>query len=54
MRTLLQGYYQPGHYTAVWDGKDEEGRSVTSGIYIYQLSMKEKGFAETRRMLLVK
>jgi WD40 repeat protein len=52
IRTLVHSYQQPGHYTGVWDGTDEEGRSVASGIYLYRL--EARGFVETRRMVLVR
>lgn len=32
-------YYQPGRYEAFWDGTDQMGRQVASGIYLMQLSV---------------
>lgn len=32
-------YYQPGRYEAFWDGTDQGGRQVASGIYLMQLSV---------------
>lgn len=32
-------YYQPGEYEAFWDGTDQMGRQVASGIYLMQLSV---------------
>jgi hypothetical protein len=37
IRTLASGYQAGGSYAAPWDGKDESGREVSSGIYLYQL-----------------
>ncbi|UCG93003.1 MAG: T9SS type A sorting domain-containing protein, partial [candidate division WOR-3 bacterium] len=31
--TLASGVCQPGHYTVIWDGKDDLGRAVASGVY---------------------
>lgn len=32
-------YYQPGEYEAFWDGTDQMGRQVASGIYLMQISV---------------
>jgi hypothetical protein len=54
IRTLIQDYKQPGHHTVVWDGRDEEGRAVASGVYLYRLDTIGRGFVETKRMLLIR
>jgi|SRR3990170_4629857 len=41
-----------GNYIATWNGKDEGGNEVSSGIYFYRLSSKD--FTETRKMILVR
>jgi hypothetical protein len=33
VRTIVQGSFAAGHRTAVWDGRDDGGRPVASGIY---------------------
>jgi hypothetical protein len=35
-----------------WDGRDETGRAVASGVYFYSLTAP--GVDENRRMILVK
>jgi hypothetical protein len=59
IRTLTHGVHQPGHYEIVWDGRDEGGRDVASGMYLYRLEAirletLESGFVETRKMLLLR
>ena len=52
VRTLLSGQKSTGRHEALWDGKDHEGKSMTSGVYFY--SLESAGFRETRKMLLLK
>ena len=52
VRTLWDGYLAPNRYSFVWDGKDQSGRQVPSGIYLYKLQVK--GSTITGKMLLVK
>lgn len=50
--TLFKGKPTAGLHQVSWNGQNGMGRSVSSGIYIYQL--KGKNVALTRRMLLIK
>jgi hypothetical protein len=54
IRTLVDGYQPSGHYAVVWDGKDEGGRMVASGVYLYRLEVIKRGFVETKRMILLR
>ena len=45
-------YIQPGRYEAFWDGTDQFGRQVASGIYLMQL--KVNGVSLTRKMIITK
>ena len=42
----------PAAGTVTWDGRDDTGRGVASGVYLYRLEAKE--FVETRKMILMK
>jgi hypothetical protein len=50
--TLVNGEMKPGKYTATWNGKDEFGSSVASGIYFYRL--ESQSFNSTKKMILMK
>jgi hypothetical protein len=52
VRTLVDARRSPGTYAARWDGRDEHGRGVASGVYFYQLRAGD--FSRTRRMVLLK
>ena len=46
------GVYQSQSRAAYWDGWNEVGESVASGLYFYTLTAGE--FSATRRMLILK
>lgn len=50
--TLISSPHSEGEYTINWDGKNTEGRTVASGIYLYQI--KADNFSEARKMVLLK
>ncbi|MCB1182878.1 DUF1349 domain-containing protein [bacterium] len=52
VRTLADEQLAAGRYERVWRGQDDAGRPVASGTYLYRL--EGPGFAQTRRMLLLK
>jgi aminopeptidase N len=37
VRTILNGQAAAGHYRAFWDGADDFGRPVSSGVYLYKI-----------------
>lgn len=51
VRTLLDGYITAGAHQPVWDGRDQIGRGVGAGIYIYQLRSGSQ--VESKKMLLL-
>jgi hypothetical protein len=46
------GYYDSRHRAAHWDGKNETGEFVSSGLYFYQLQAGD--YTATRRMVILK
>ena len=45
-------YMTPGRYEAYWNGLDQSGREVASGIYFVQLTVN--GVSDVRRMYVAK
>lgn len=52
VKTLVDWQQKPGVYAVLWDGKNEYGRPVSSGIYFYRI--KVKGFTASYKMSLIK
>ena len=52
VKTLISGIQSTGNYEIVWDGTNENGMLVTSGIYLYQ--MKAGNQRKVKKMSLVR
>ena len=52
VRTLVDDVKEPGHYKVIWDGRDNRGRELSSGVYFYRLTAGE--FSATKGMVLMK
>jgi len=52
VRTLLDGQVSSGTTTVVWDGKNDAGTEVASGVYLYKLSLEGK--EQVKKMILVR
>ncbi len=52
VRTLVRETKPAGNYQTRWDGLDNRGQKVSSGIYFYRL--KSSGFTQVKKMMLVK
>ena len=54
----LRNEFQPiGTYSIEWNGKDNAGISVATGVYFYKVSVMsdgEKVFGETKKLILMK
>ena len=52
VRTLTSGHLEAGEHRATWDGRDNGGRPLASGVYLFRL--RGSDFAETQRVALIK
>ncbi len=52
VRTLVNGYSTAGRHYVVWNGSNDRGEAVSSGIYIYRIQAGE--FVKARKMMLLK
>jgi hypothetical protein len=52
IRTLVNGVKDAGSYTITWDGKNDRGGAVASGIYFYK--MDTKNFSQTKKMVMLR
>jgi len=52
VNTLFDESLKPGTYQAIWDGKNDAGEKVPSGVYFYRLT--SGGLSETRKMVLMR
>jgi len=52
IRSLVQGDQTAGLHQVVWDGRDDQGISVPSGVYCYR--MRSGGEVFTKKLLLAK
>jgi hypothetical protein len=51
VRTLVDSQEYAGAHSVVWNGQDDLGRDVASGVYYYRLEAGER--VETRKMVLL-
>lgn len=52
VRTLVNTYLQSGKYEIEWNGSDDYGRNLSSGIYYYKMNSED--FSHTKKMVLLK
>ncbi|MGH7492351.1 MAG: CHRD domain-containing protein [bacterium] len=52
VRALVNAKEAPGFKQVTWDGANDAGERVTSGIYIYRI--ETEGFAATRKLMLLR
>jgi hypothetical protein len=52
VKTLARGEHAAGYYRVTWDGTDDQGMRVPSGVYFYRLVSTD--FVSAKRMVLIK
>jgi hypothetical protein len=52
VKTLVSQYQSAGYYTVTWNGQNDAGYSVKSGIYLYTL--RSGDIFETKKMLMLR
>jgi len=52
VKTVVDEYQPAGYKTVVWDGTNQKGSAVGSGIYLYRIQAGD--FTSSRKMLLLK
>ncbi|MCK4655330.1 MAG: T9SS type A sorting domain-containing protein, partial [Candidatus Cloacimonetes bacterium] len=52
VKTLVDEKLEAGNHQVVWDGKNENSKSVSSGIYFYKMNTVE--YTSTKKMILMK
>jgi hypothetical protein len=52
VRTLVSAEREPGYYTVTWDGTNDAGQKVASGMYLYHFLSGQ--FSEVKKMMMMK
>jgi len=52
VKTLVNSRISTGNFSITWDGKDQDGAKVSSGMYLYRL--QAGSFSSVKKMLMVK
>ena len=52
VKQLVNDHQSSGRHSIIWDGTDDFGKPVSSGIYFYEL--KAKNFVMSRKMILLR
>ena len=50
--TLLDEFKPPGYWHILWDGKNKDGKIVSTGMYIYTIETKE--FIRSKKLCFIK
>ena len=53
VRTLNRKYHAPGRYVVRWDGRDDHGDRLASGVYFYRLETAS-GRTDSKKLIMLK
>ena len=54
VRLLADGVHPAGAHSVRWDGRDQSGKGVASGVYLYRIITHRGRFTQTKKMVLVR
>ena len=52
VKTLINGFQKAGYKRIVWNGRDESGKEVSSGIYLYKIDTGRH--SDIKKMVMLK
>ncbi|KPL03577.1 MAG: hypothetical protein AMJ73_06415, partial [candidate division Zixibacteria bacterium SM1_73] len=52
VKVLVNEHQSAGRKSVTWDGKDDQGREMTSGVYLYR--MQAGDFVQSKKMVVLK
>ncbi len=52
VRTLIDRVHEPGHFSIMWNGKDDSGRRVSAGVYFCRMEADKN--AMTNKVILIR
>ncbi len=57
LKTLVDDFREAGYYAVIWDGRNQFGKTASSGVYLYRLtatSGREEKFNDINKMVLMR
>ncbi|MCE5252190.1 SUMF1/EgtB/PvdO family nonheme iron enzyme [bacterium] len=51
VRTMSDGYREPGFYTVFWDGTDDFGKPCSAGVYLYRMIAGSRSLSSKMLMM---
>lgn len=54
VKTLINEVQEPGYYNISWNGKDNNEKQVTSGVYFYSIRVGDTDYTSVKKMILLK
>jgi len=52
VKTLVNGNMNAGKHNIVWNGRDNAGNAVSSGVYFYKMNAGK--YSSTKKMIMMK